>query len=373
MALQTTGPISFDDLRAEYQRTGALSISALYGQPGIQTSGAISLGDFYGKAMTIIKTVTAGTTNLTLSTLFTSAEWTSTTPKEVVINSGVTIGSTSATAALLTGTGFGGTLKIINNGEIQGDAGAANSGAGGPAINVQAANVTIENVGAIRGGGGGGGKGGTGGTGGNGSYDSIVEVRTPTTGQYNSTTNRWITVYDGPKGRWGSLEGIWNNNQFYFHSGGGSTAPSPPASYTSGIYTYFRGTQTTNTSTIKQWGIYRTYDTTVTTDTYGGAGGAGGNGGVGRGYNVTNAAGAAGANGSAGGTNAGTGGKGGTGATGGTWGTAGGKGATGATGTNGNVSNGSAGAVGVAGGAAGAAITGTARTVINTGTINGAY
>lgn len=49
MALQTSGPISLNDIKNEFSLTDPVSFSDLYGLAvGIPTSGAISLSDFYG-------------------------------------------------------------------------------------------------------------------------------------------------------------------------------------------------------------------------------------------------------------------------------------------------------------------------------------
>jgi hypothetical protein len=48
-----SGTISFNDLRNEYGIGGAISLAQLYGQPGIQTGGAISMYDFWGKSSVV--------------------------------------------------------------------------------------------------------------------------------------------------------------------------------------------------------------------------------------------------------------------------------------------------------------------------------
>jgi len=89
----------------------------------------------------------------------------------VVIPSGATlVASTTSTYALKTGTGYGGTLTIENNGKILGRGGNGggggrsssfdgyNGGAGGIAIHIESA-LTIDNNSTIAGGGSGGGGG----------------------------------------------------------------------------------------------------------------------------------------------------------------------------------------------------------------------
>jgi hypothetical protein len=50
MTLQSSGPISFENIRAEYGMGYPVSLSQYYGKPGMQSSGPISLSDFYGKS-----------------------------------------------------------------------------------------------------------------------------------------------------------------------------------------------------------------------------------------------------------------------------------------------------------------------------------
>ena len=94
----------------------------------------------------------------------------------ITIPAGATLVASSTSAyALKTGTGYGGTLKIINNGKILGRGGAGGTGGqstshfyvvngsaganGGPAIYIECP-VTIDNNGLINGGAGGGAGGG---------------------------------------------------------------------------------------------------------------------------------------------------------------------------------------------------------------------
>lgn len=111
--------------------------------------------------------ISSSTTNVNLYTLAGSPGTAGT--YVFVINSGVTVGSTStATAAIITGTWpSGSNIVITNNGNIYGKEGAGGSSggngfAGGPALSVSH-DVTINNTnGNIWGGGGGGGGGGSG-------------------------------------------------------------------------------------------------------------------------------------------------------------------------------------------------------------------
>lgn len=369
MVLPTNGRMAMSAIRTEFKRpAGPISLKDYYGAAaGLPTAGKISLSNFYGKAFLIKKVVAANVNNIILSALFTADEWASEAPKEVEVASGVTVGSTSVSvAAVRTGTGRGGTLKLVNNGEIQGAGGAGNSGAGGAAIDVQQSGLTIENNWGIRGGGGGGGHGGTGGTGGPGYY---VQGYTASEGPTYSRSSYAFVQDTDDSGANTRIIIYWGGGQQYL---GGSSQTSQ----TVGSVTYYRGAYQErygNSSGYKYgYAVSRQYPSSYNVYTSGGAGGGGGAGGRGQGFNQARAGGSGGAAGAAGGTNAGSGGYGGTGGTGGTWGAAGAQGAPGATGNAGNNGGGSGGGAGAGGGPAGAAIAGVARTLINNNTINGA-
>lgn len=325
-------------------------------------------------AAEVVAVVTNSINNLSIQSLFAPDDWASTTKKKrVVINAGVTVGSTNAgTPALQTGTARGSILTIENKGTIAGAGGAANGGAGGHAMNVQQASVTVINTGNIYGGGGGGGLGGQGGTGGAGNI--VSSERQPASGfSYTaggSSLTYWNRMASGNQCwiRWQTTGGTGGAGNYY----AGSDPYSTITTFTAPDgWTYLRGALMSSYQANITWSIAR--ERTVNTPTNGEAGGTGGNGGSGQGSNVAQANGVDGAGGAVGGTNAGTGGQGGTGGNGGSWGQAGTAGATGNTGSAGNAGGGSAGAGGAAGGAAGAAITGVPRTLQNTGTILGAY
>ena len=357
MAIGAT-TVSFSDIRTEFGGTGAVSISDYYRggtkirskaannngtnlASTVPTSGAVNFSDYRSTAKNFKYTFTSGATDQNASDLF-GDDYAVDYPKEIVINSGVELGTTNtAEFGLEIDSGGSGTVKVTNNGTITGAGGAAAS-AGGDAVRVNLANVTIINTGTIRGGGGGGGAGGLGGSGGTG--------------------------------------------------GGGS--------YQTANYTYSCGS-TSNCPNYEAYGIcaggcaecdYRTnyrcttYTTTNTNGGSGGSGGSGGAGAVGVGYNQsagTGGSGLSGSAGSSGGTNAGTGGTGGTGGSGGNgggFGSAGSNGTTGSTGgtgANGNRTNGlagSAGSAGASGGAAGRAVQNdVSYTMTNTGTLTGLY
>lgn len=359
MALPSSGPLSFSQINTELSRSAtallSLNDSAVRNLAG-KLSGSVSLSDLLGKSSVIRKTISASVNNVILKDLFTATEWSDTTAKEVVVASGVIVGSTSpSVAAMRTGTIWGGTLLVTNNGGIRGAGGIPNSGAGGPAIETAGA-LMVDNLnGDIRGGGGAGGKGGTGGSG------SVTgTVREPASGNYYSAwTQPYYTWsrYNGHQFVGTQCVLYWNGTAI------GSGVGVNATSFVSGAYTYYRGVYREDASDdFGEIGLYDIYRTSsATTATVGGAGGAGA-----RGQGSDGAAGT-GANGSAGGTNAGAGGKGGNG---GAWGAAG---ATGATGAAGNVG---AGLAGVAGGAAGRAISylsGGSVSWVNLGTVSGVY
>lgn len=282
----------------------------------------------------VVVHIAANTTNVNLQSLFSGADWADTVKtKRVIVNTGVTVGSTSAgTAAMLTGTGRGKDLIIENNGTIAGAGGTGNGGAGGNALLVQQTGVTVVNSGNLYGGGGGGGKGGTGGGGYYGASEGPVANGSYFYEQWLGVGASWRVVWAG------------------VHKAGGATWNGPTSVVGNDGATYYKGGHYSGAL------YYVSRSATAYT-----SGGTGGNGGRGQG---SDGAATAGLTGAAGGTNAGAGG---TGGAGGGWGTAGTAGATGAAGNNG------AGLAGNAGGTAGAAITGTAYTLTNTGSILGSH
>lgn len=290
----------------------------------------------------VVVTIAANTTNVNISSLFTPTVWTSSTNKRVVINSGVTVGSTTpGTPAMRTGVGWGGGLSLDNAGTIQGAGGAANSGAGGHALYADTTGCIVRNTGIIRSGGGGGGRGGNGG---GGQYDY-----TTTEGPaYSLSGTRYYWSVSNP-GNLGNIYWAGSNGSTGGTNGAGSDSPK-----VFGSYTYYMGPVQETVSGTAYSSVSRTYQSTAYT-----GGGAGGNGGRGQGHDGSNAAGSAG---SAGGTNAGTGG---TGGTGGAYGANGGTGNSGGSGNNGSGSS------GTTGGLAGISYNAANISMTNTGTITG--
>ena len=341
MALQTSGAISLQQIQNEFGGSHPISLSEYYSAAsGIPASGQISISNFYGAANVIAITL-SNSTNVNLQTTF-GSNWASSTPKQITIPSGVTIGGTGSSDALIVPTGMGGTLNIINSGSVIGFGGQAGA-AGGNAIRINSASVTVTNSGLIAGGGGGGGAGGSGGTGGSGFADSGVNGAFAN--DFNSCSNPCPSVVgQGGSPCFGNYISVFTNCSTQSCCMGDGTR--------------------------RRCG-YDCYGPVS-----GASGGGGGAGGRGQGYNQTRtngSGGSAGASGSGGTYGSGSGGTGGTGGNGGTYGNAGGSGATGASGANGYGGNGSGGSGGAAGGAAGRAVIKTVSfTLNNSGTINGA-
>ena len=175
----------------------------------------------------VVAHIAANVNNVNLQTLFGAADWADAAKtKRVIVDPGVTVGSTAAgTAAMFTGTGRGKDLVIENKGTIVGAGGAPNGGAGGNALQVQQTGVTVLNSGNLYGGGGGGGKGGTGG---GGQYSTTVNE--PASGWYGDIY--YYNVYR-EKGGNGLYEWYWN---YSFITSTGDTG-----AVTVGGYTYYRG------------------------------------------------------------------------------------------------------------------------------------
>ena len=236
---------------------------------------------------------TAANQNVNVQQLFERTypnSWSSNVSKRLIIDSGAVIGATDTSNYALNIPGaFSGSVKVDNNGSIQGAGGVGSDVQGGVAIFAGAAGITINNLGTIY---AGGGSGGTGGTGGAGSYTATTSTQSC-----------------------------------------GGTPPECPSGYSSTdtssggccqTYNYCCGLFNCGCTACSQYIQYRTCSAIILT-----LGGVGGNGGPGQGYNQSAGAGATGFDG---GTNAGQGGPGGTG---GAFGASGGNGFVGANGTAG--------------------------------------
>ena len=166
MTLQSSGRISLADVNNEFGKGYALGS---YYQEAIKRPGdeSISLSDLYGKSNLIIRYITSDGNNVYASEPF-GNYWNQNVRKLLIINSGVTLGSTNQNlAAFIVGNlnygQFNGTLTVVNYGNIYGAMGLpGNPGTkGGNAMRADY-NVTVNNQGRIWAGGGGGGDGGGG-------------------------------------------------------------------------------------------------------------------------------------------------------------------------------------------------------------------
>lgn len=167
---------------SEYYRGGGL-VPNVPVNAAIPTSGTISMSNFYGSAnrVAVNLTITGNTFNYDVFANRGPSYVPGISDVTVTVNPGVTVGSTSVPAyAMLVPSGFspGDTVRIVNNGVIQGMGGAGGLGGGntpaglpggvlagspgaggGNAVFVNRPTV-ITNNGVIAGGGGGGGGGG---------------------------------------------------------------------------------------------------------------------------------------------------------------------------------------------------------------------
>ena len=223
-ALQSSGAISFQDIESQYNpgtnfpsraltefylggslvRANAGNNSSTNLSAGVPTSGAISLNDFYGKERAFKKTYSSTATNQTGVGVF-GDDFAVDYPKQIVVNSSITVGATStANPALKIDSTGAGTITITNEGSIEGAGGAAGQ-AGGNALQVDGSvAVTLVNNGTIKAGGGGGGTGGTGGKGvytGSATFSSLVDEGGGAFGNYNTPQNNmptWMnSIYTG--------------------------------------------------------------------------------------------------------------------------------------------------------------------------------
>lgn len=361
MTVPVSGNVSFSMLNTEIQRSPTAQLEL--DDPDLRVmaqkpSGNIAISNLRGTSYEFSVTITSNTNNLVANTLFTSDQLSSPAPKRIIIGQNVVIGSTtSSTPAFRTGTGFSGTLTIVNNGFIDGAGGTANSGIGGDAFQADTSCSLINNS-FIRSGGGGGGAGGQGGTG-----SVTVLVREPTTGGYSNTTyfaqEGWYLTDNQGNPQGSATCGTtywWNGAALSGSSGAGG--PYGTAYMLSGGWYYYRilhGSNGNEYGGCRFYQVYRAqYQNQNTT------GGNGGSGGRGKGSNHDKAS---GSSGSAGGTNAGIGG---TGGEGGEFGQNGSAGSSGAAGTVGG------GSAGITGGLAGFAIKNIGLvTLTNNGTILG--
>lgn len=343
------------DSLSEYYKGGD-NVNDVATNSGIPTSGAIDVGDFYGAGNAVTVAASAGN-NIDIAPLF-PGTFTNAVSKILTIAAPIQI--TGNNVALTVPSNMSGTLDIQNAGNIigsrgnGGNAGGAgavggNASAGGAAISIQKAGVTINNSGTISGGGGGGG-GGAGGA--PTSSTNTSQINFP--GGNYSPTHQWEKLFGGA---------VFQNNRgklvvpigtINFSGGTGNTTQLNQTSGTGAPAQINRGTSlgdgVPNPKRHNVAGAF--YTGTTTNTTAGGSGGGGGNGYGWNGSSIVNPE-SGGSGSSPGGANGGAGG---------------GAGAAGTAGSN------SPAASGGSAGAGGNSVTSPGSvnyTVSNTGTING--
>ena len=173
MAVPASGTVSLDDIQTEFGGANPVSLSEYYrdgtyvtsNNTGVPTSGAVSVSDFYGAVKQFIFTITANTQEADLATLATAAGWDGVAPIAATIDSGVYLWSDDvavgglAVASVPTGTTVDNYGYIIGRG---GDGGFRTIApqSGGPALINSVVGITINNMsGGYIAGGGGGGAG----------------------------------------------------------------------------------------------------------------------------------------------------------------------------------------------------------------------
>ena len=332
MTIKSSGSLALTEIQAEFGGSSPISLSEYYrngayvtsNNTGVPTSGQISFNQFYSTVKQFIFTISSHVQQADLRTLALAAGWNGTAPIVATINSGVYLWSDNTGVGGLTVSNIP-TGSIINNyGYIIGRGGNGGNGgsgagqAGGPALVNSVSGITVNNLsGAYIAGGGGGGGGSTSGTttGGGGGGAG---------GGYGGSGG----IYSGGAG--GSIGQAGAN-------GGGDTYPANYAGLGGGAGGGGGGNYNSRTGSGGGGGR-------ILTNPYGGAGGY-------------DAGGAGGSYGNVGGNETTTNPDYRAGGGGGGWGAKGGDAISFA---------------GSVGGAGGAAISGTAVTLINSGTIYGA-
>ena len=251
MAVPASGTVSLDDIQTEFGGTNPVSLSEYYrdgtyvtsNNTGVPTSGAVSVSEFYGAIKQFIFTITANTQEADLATLATAAGWDGVAPIAATIDSGVYLWSGNAAVAGLTiPVSITSAVTLTNNGYIIGKGGDGNAtsgagGNGGPAVVNNATTVSLINSASayIAGGGGaGGGYGGAGGAGGGtggagrtfgGSKDNLTEGAGGAVGAVGANTTG--TLHDGLThatggGAGGGGGGGWDTGSNNFGSAAGA-------------------------------------------------------------------------------------------------------------------------------------------------------
>jgi hypothetical protein len=242
MTLAASGTISASDIRTEFVGgSGAVDMASYYRgantnvranagnntatnlAASVPTSGAISFSNFYSQAKGWQKTFSSNATQQSGSGIF-GSDYAVDYPKYIVINSGITVYSTSTgSPALDLASGGSGSITVTNNGNIYGQGGAAGSN-GGTALKADVTTTLVNNSGAnIKGGGGGGGTGGTGGKGvytANATFSNLVDEGGGGTSTPQSNTPSWFTIYSGDlDGRGEVSDRLWGGIGAQFSRG----------------------------------------------------------------------------------------------------------------------------------------------------------
>jgi len=452
MALTGSGTISLSDIRDEFSpgsntpvsfddyyrggskiRDNAGNNTATNLAANVPTSGTISLNNFYSQARGWQKTFSSNATQQSGSGIF-GSDYAVDYPKYIVINSGITVYSTSTSSpALDLASGGAGSITVTNNGNLYGQGGAAGSD-GGTALKADVAVTLVNNSGAsVKGGGGNGGSGGAGSAPATATASNVTDKvgDKPDFVTYSVLTQFGPRAWSGiGSGQWGLntsgnqlRSNISNRGPVWYSFRVNTSAEYSLSSYITDPFpedgqTGHRGTPVVNISTAEDtksqgqggadygsglsWSGLKAplaanttyYFCNYTQGPYGSSSpdgaffyndmnatlslsvnvpstaGAGGSGGVGQGFAQSAGSGSAGASG---GTNAGTGG---TGGSGGALGQAGSSGASGSNGSGTAISYPStapgSGATGSSGGAAGYYILGQSNvSLTNSGTVAG--
>lgn len=192
MPLQGSGPISFEQIRAEFSGTNPVGLASYYRGGGrvpnipannnIPTSGPIGVTSFYGAVKEFVYTLPGDVSNLDLRGQAVAGGWNQIDRLLFVIPSGVVVSASSTGLWALTINGsFPNGGRLVNNGFILGMGGAggqgggcagsgesfapgtpgSGGGGGGPGL-ICYVGFEVDNTNGVIAGGGGGGGGGAG-------------------------------------------------------------------------------------------------------------------------------------------------------------------------------------------------------------------
>jgi hypothetical protein len=209
MPVTSSGQISINDIMTELGISGetALNDEDVRGLIGKSSGVQMSISEWYGASSGFAFTVNSDVQEASASSLATAAGWNGTDPVEMTIASGKYIWSDdTATAGLtldianatLINNGYiigkGGRGGYYNNATYSWDGNTYSGGDGGPALNVTVAGTTVQNnSGGYIAGGGGGGRGsrsyGGGGAGGGEGHSAGAAIGQSSTG---NTPYGWI-------------------------------------------------------------------------------------------------------------------------------------------------------------------------------------